>query len=131
MLQLSHKKLIAYIKAKELCNLIYIITKQFPSHEQYNLISQMRRAALSICSNISEGGSRESRKEKKRFYQIARGSLIELDTQLEISGMLKYIDNSDMNKLEGLLEENFRLLSKMISTFSKAVNTEKNKPPSS
>jgi four helix bundle protein len=64
---------------------VYKITRLFPRQEQYILVSQIRRAAVSVCSNIAEGGARISKKEKKRFYEVARSSLVEIDSQLEVS----------------------------------------------
>jgi four helix bundle protein len=78
---------------------VYTATKLFPKEELYVLVSQMRRAALSVCSNIAEGASRISRPEKKRFYEISRSSLVELEQHLEsIFRMLsKMIDNIKIN----------------------------------
>lgn len=74
----------------------------------------MRRASISISSNISEGASRKSTVERKRFYEIARSSLVELDTQIEISIELNYLDQNNISGLNELLNANFALLSKMI-----------------
>jgi len=92
MLKLSHKNLDVYRFSIQLLEEIYKTTKSFPKEEQYTLVNQLRRAAISVCSNIAEGASRLSKREKKRFYEIARGSLVEIDTQLEISLILNYID---------------------------------------
>ena len=90
MLTLSHKKLEAYSLAFQLAKIIYEITEGFPKSEQYGLSSQLRRAAVSVLSNIAEGASRYSPKEKIRFFEISRASLVEVDTQLELSSALKY-----------------------------------------
>jgi four helix bundle protein len=74
MLNLSHKNLDVYNMALKLLKEVYTITKTFPKEELYVLVSQIRRAAISVCSNIAEGASRISKKEKKRFYEISRSS---------------------------------------------------------
>lgn len=80
-----------WIKSIELCEDMYRITKDFPSSEMYGMVSQMRRSALSICSNIAEGAGRSSKKEFIHFLSIAHGSSYELETQLIISHKLGYI----------------------------------------
>ncbi|NOT50090.1 MAG: four helix bundle protein [Chitinophagaceae bacterium] len=94
---------------------IYTATKSFPKEEQFVLISQVRRAAISVCSNIAEGASRISKREKKRFYEVARSSVVEIDTQFEIAIILEYYKNGQIEELEKYIEDVFRILSKMIS----------------
>jgi four helix bundle protein len=84
MLDLSHKKLDVYLLAMELTKETYQLTKLLPKDEQYILVNQLRRAAISVCSNIAEGSARRSKSEKLRFYEIARSSIVEIDTQFEI-----------------------------------------------
>ncbi len=88
MLNLSHKQLEVYRIATQLVKEVYSLTKFYPKEEQFTLISQLRRASISVCSNLAEGAARKSSKEKKRFYEIARASIVEIDTQIEISLML-------------------------------------------
>lgn len=88
----SYRDLIAWQKAKALALELYICTRKFPKHEIYGLSSQMRRAAVSVPSNIAEGKGRRSRKELVQFLYRARGSLLELETQLCIAYELEYID---------------------------------------
>lgn len=91
---------------------IYRLTSSFPKEEMYGLISQMRRAAVSVSSNISEGAGRQSKAEWVRFLFIAQGSLSELDTQLKIAVRLKYIAD-----IEGVLSRIFyirNMLAKLI-----------------
>jgi four helix bundle protein len=74
----------------------------------------MRRAAVSIPSNLSEGASRKSDKDRKRFYRISRSSLVELDTQVDISINLNYLNNNKTKKIEKLANEVFAMLSNML-----------------
>jgi four helix bundle protein len=115
MLDLSHKKLIVYETSLQLIKEIYVLTKGFPAEEKYSLISQIRRASLSVCSNIAEGAARISIKEKKRFYEMARGSLVEVDTQLEIAVLLGYYYSGQIKNLEDHILAIFKMLSKMIN----------------
>jgi four helix bundle protein len=114
MLDLSHKKLEVYKASLKLVNEVYKVTRQFPKEEQYVLISQIRRAAVSVSSNIAEGASRISKVEKKRFYEISRSSLVEMDTQFEIAMNLEYYKKGQIPELELYLESIFKMLSKMI-----------------
>lgn len=86
----------------------------FPKEELYGLILQIRRAAVSINSNIAEGASRKSVLERKRFYEIARSSLVEIDTQIEICYELGYIKPEKTVNLEKDINEIFALLTAMI-----------------
>lgn len=119
MLNLSHKNLDVYQLALKLVNEIYVITKQFPKEEQYVIISQLRRAAILVCSNIAEGAARKSKSEKKRFYEVSRSSAVEIDTQMEIALNLKYLENVKTDNMEQYLLSIFRILSKMIDTLDK------------
>jgi len=74
MLALSHKKLDVYLLSLKLVKEIYKVTGLFPQEEKFGLISQLRRAAVSVCSNIAEGAARRSKLEKKRFYEISGSS---------------------------------------------------------
>ncbi len=95
----SHKDLKVWQESMELVIQIYKISEGFPDHEIYGLSSQIRRAAVSIPSNIAEGAGRKSNKEFMRFLYISLGSLSEVETQLEISQRLGYInDNEIINK---------------------------------
>ena len=115
MLQLSHKQLEIYQIALKLIQEVYSLTKTFPNDEKYVLVSQLKRASVSVCSNIAEGSARISKIEKKRFYEIARSSIVEIDTQIEISLLNEYLTNTQIIELEKYLESVFRMLSKMIS----------------
>ena len=116
MLDLNHKKLTVWTKSIELVKQIYLLTVNFPTEEKYGLVSQLRRAAVSVPSNISEGASRKSKTERERFYEIARSSLVEIDTQIEISLDLEYLDGESIEELTQLANQVFAMLSAMIST---------------
>ena len=91
MLLLAHKNLEVYKIALELVKEVYLITKKFPKEEQFALTNQLRRAIVSVCSNLAEGSARFSKLENKRFYEISRSSLVEVDTQFEIAFSLDYL----------------------------------------
>lgn len=115
MLQLSHKKLDVYQIALKLVNEVYTITQNFPAEERFLIVNQLRRAAISVCSNLAEGSARKSKQEKIRFFEISRSSAVEIDTQFEIVLMLQYVKNDQINQLEQYLESVFRMISKLIS----------------
>ncbi len=92
---------------------IYELTEDFPSEEKFGLVSQMRRASVSITSNLSEGAARSSRKERKRFYEIARSSLVEVDTQLEISSAVNVVSEEDLKSLDELMNRVFAKITSM------------------
>ena len=94
-----YKDLIAWQKAMDLVNAIYDITDAFPKRETYSLTDQIRRAAVSIPSNIAEGQARYSRPDFHRFLRMARGSLAELETQLMIAHSLGYVGNDPERSL--------------------------------
>ena len=114
MLNLSHKNLEVYKISLLLVKEVYRLTKFYPKEEQFILVSQLRRAAISVSSNLEEGAARISPKEKKRFYEVARASLVEVDTQVEISLMLEYLRKENITEFEKYEESVFRILSKMI-----------------
>ncbi len=105
-----HKKLVAWQKSIDLCTEVYRVTDKFPKHELYGLSSQMRRAAVSIASNLAEGAARTSQKEFSQFVSVARGSVSELDTQLEIANRLAYVGVEDKCALDALISEIDRML---------------------
>jgi four helix bundle protein len=95
----SHRDLIVWQKGMDLVVLIYQATAAFPKHELYGLVSQLRRAAASIPANIAEGQGRRSKAEFCQFLGNARGSLLELDTHLELSLRLKYLTPSQHERI--------------------------------
>ncbi|OIP57536.1 MAG: four helix bundle protein [Candidatus Levybacteria bacterium CG_4_10_14_0_2_um_filter_36_16] len=110
----SYKELIVWQKSISLVKEIYKLTNNFPQSEIYGLSSQMRRAAVSIPSNIAEGYARKSSREYSQFYSIAYGSLLELETQLTIARDLKFGNINSYNDIESLVNEVSRMLHVMI-----------------
>lgn len=115
MLKLNHKKLAVWEKSLKLIKEVYRLTAKLPKEEQYVLTSQLRRASISVASNIAEGASRKSIIERKRFYQISRSSSVEIDTQIEICKMLDYFIDNDLNDIDIELNNVFALLTAMIN----------------
>lgn len=95
----SFTDLQAWKEGHELVLIVYKITKEFPKDEMFGLVSQMRRAVISVTSNIAEGFSRISRKEKKQFYSTALGSITELQNQLLVCRDVGYIQKEDFVKI--------------------------------
>lgn len=94
----SYKDLEIWKRGVELVTSIYLVTKDFPKSESYALVDQIRRAALSIPSNIAEGHARQHRKEFRQFLFVALGSLAELETPLIIAGKLGYLEKEKLNR---------------------------------
>ena len=95
-----HKKLVTWQKAVELVTEIYKMTEGFPRKEEFGIIAQMRRAAISVPSNIAEGLTRKTKKDKLHFLNIAQASLSEIDTQIEISLRLGFINQQVFENIE-------------------------------
>jgi len=110
----DYKDLIVWQKSMDLVVLIYELTSKFPDLEKFGLISQMRRCAISIPSNIAEGRRRSTKKDYSSFLHNAYGSGAELETQIEISKRLGYGDKISYNKIDGLLLEVMKILNAMI-----------------
>jgi four helix bundle protein len=106
----AYQDLIAWRKATQLALDIYRCTRTFPKDELYGLTSQMRRAAVSVASNIAEGKGRYSRKEFVQFLYRARGSLLELQTQLFIAGELDYLESISARRIKDRADELGRIL---------------------
>ena len=107
------EKLIVWQKSMELGEDINRLSENFPQKELYNLSSQIRRAAVSITSNIAEGSSRISGKEQARFTEIAYGSLLEVLNQLILAVDFEYIEDAELNKQRPLIEEIANKLNKL------------------
>lgn len=104
-----YKDLEVWKKSIELVKSVYLLTNNFPDNELYGLVSQIKRAVISIPSNIAEGVNRYSDKDKYRFIDIAFGSLAEVETQLIIAKELNYVDNIE-NQMQILKQVNALLL---------------------
>jgi four helix bundle protein len=105
------EKLDVWQKAVDLADRVYIVTRDFPVDERFGLTSQMRRAAVSIASNISEGSGRSSNKDFAHFVEIAYGSLMELVSQLHVACRQTWIKETDRDDLYARAEELARMLS--------------------
>lgn len=116
MSQNSYKDLIAWRKAMELVRLIYDATEGFPSNELYGLVSQIRRAAVSVPSNIAEGKAHYSNRDFVRFLRHARGSLAEIETQVLIAQQRQYLSATTTTRLTQKLDELGRILSGLINS---------------
>lgn len=110
MFEFNFKKLEVWKKSKELCLFVYDFTKKFPKEELYGLTSQIRRAVISIPSNIAEGYVKSSIKEQIKFIEISYGSYYELNTQIEIAFDLHYVDKNNYDKFLILFNEVGKLL---------------------
>ena len=101
----TYRDLVAWQEGMELAERVYAATKEFPSEEKFGLVSQMRRAAVSIPSNIAEGFGRDRKAEFKRFLEMARGSLFELQTQAELARRIGWLKGDALGGLRDLARE--------------------------
>jgi four helix bundle protein len=118
--KLNHQKLDIYGISRRLVLECYRVTKQLPIEEKFGMITQIRRAALSVHLNIAEGSSRKSEAERKRYFEIARGSVIEIDAALDIAFDLKYLDEAQTESLGKPIIDCFKILPGMIESKMKA-----------
>jgi four helix bundle protein len=114
----SYKDLVVWQKAMDLVIEIYRLSEQFPKTELYGLSAQMRRAAVSIPSNIAEGQRRGTRNDYRNFLRIAYGSGAELETQLEIAKRLSFVNDAMYEAANRLMDEVLRMLYVMIRRLS-------------
>ena len=110
------KDLEIWKRSRSFCSDIYTITSKFPEAEKFGLTNQLRRASVSIPSNISEGSSRHSNKDFSRFLEITLGSCYEIETQLLIAFDLNFISEKELNQVSKELEEIIKMISKFKST---------------
>lgn len=115
---MNHEDLNVWKESMELAKNIYLVTKNFPRDEIYGITSQMRRAAVSIPSNIAEGSARQSDKELIQFLYIALGSLAELQTQLILSKDIGYLDNDFKVNIESIRKKLLGLIKYLKSKYS-------------
>ena len=114
-LELSHTKLNVYVYANELIIECYALVNLLPFEERFNLVQQIKRAALSVKLNIAEGATRKSPQERRRFFEISRGSINEIDTALDIAFGLGYILEDHVVKLGETIIKTFKLLTGLIN----------------
>ncbi len=113
----GYKNLIVWQKSMDLVVAVYKLTDKFPKSEIYGLISQMRRCAVSIPSNIAEGSKRRTQKDFRQFLFISFSSGSELETQIEIVKRLPFSKDLNFQEVDKLLDEVMRMLNKMLSNF--------------
>lgn len=121
----SYKQLIVWQKCHELVIMIYKESGKFPSEEKFGITNQMRRAAVSITSNIAEGFSRESYFEKNQFYAIAHGSLSELENQILICKDTEMISSGIFDVLQNKIDECHKLLNRLLVSTKKIAYDKK------
>ena len=110
-LRSNYRTLVAYTEAKELVKIVYALLKKFPKEEQYAICDQLRRAVISIPSNIAEGMGRFSQKEQVHFIEIAFGSLMEVGAQMDVACDLNYISVKDLDIVDQKIDVVASLLS--------------------
>lgn len=115
-LHLAHTKLDVFQLSRSLTIECYKATRQFPPEERFALSMQIRRAATSVHLNIAEGCSRKSFPERKRFFEVSRGSVVEIDTALDIAVGLQYCPAEDLKPLGEVLIRVFKMLSALINS---------------
>lgn len=120
----GYRKLIAYQKAKEVVKRTYKLLKKFPAEERFAMCDQLRRASVSITSNIAEGVNRYSVKDKSHFIEVAYGSLMEVSSQFEIAEELEYITSDERLSMDQLIEEVAKLLSGLQKTYNSKLTTD-------
>lgn len=110
----SYRDLIVWQKSVNMVTLVYVLVKQFTSDEKFGLTSQIKRSSVSIPSNIAEGYGRNYTKDYARFLQISRGSLFEMQTQLQIALNLNFINEKDLEEIKSLSIEIEKMLNVLI-----------------
>lgn len=118
MLHLNHKKTRLWSDCMALLQEVYTLTSSFPIEERYGIVSQLRRAGVSVLSNFGEGSSRRTLAERRRFYEISRASVVEIDTQAEASIRLGYIADDRKDELSRLLNAVFSQLSALMKSMA-------------
>ena len=121
-LQLAHTKLDVYQLSQELILECYRITRKFPADERFALVQQIRRAATSVHLNLAEGCSRKSQSERNRYFEISRGSVIEIDSAIGVAFKLEYVILDELHTLGKCIVKTFKLLTGMIKV--KVVSSE-------
>jgi len=122
-----HKKLDVWQAAMKSTTMIHKLTDRFPEEEKFGLVSQMRRASISIPCNIAEGAAIQGKREFKNFLSMAQGSLSELDTQLELAILLGYISTGDLREIGDQLLRIDKMLSGLIRSLTNRTMNNKEK----
>lgn len=115
----DHRSLKVWQKAMQLAQLIYVTTRSFPTEERFGLTAQLRRAAVSVPANIAEGNGRIYRREYVYHLSVARGSLREVSTMLELAKRLDYVAASDLKTAEDLIDHTGRMLTLLIKSLQR------------
>jgi four helix bundle protein len=114
-LDLPHSKLDVYQCSRQLVLECYKLSKIIPDIERFGLVQQIRRASTSVSLNIAEGSSRRSSGERRRYFEIARGSVVEIDSILDLFFDLEYCKMEDMERIGNLLIRSFKMLSSLMA----------------
>ena len=119
MAERPHRKLVLWQKAMDFVAEVYRLSQGFPASERFGIVSQVRRAAVSVPGNIAEGAARRTRRDYVHLLYNARGSLSELDTLFEIAARLGYLDRPRYSKVQEQTEELSRILNALIASLSR------------
>ena len=119
ILMTNYKNLIGWQKSMNLVKEVYLILKRYPEEELFALTSQIKRAAMPIPANIAERIGRNYKKDTIQFLHIARGSLYELETLLNIAGMVEILKEKDFQPFSNLIDENIKILNGLINSLEK------------
>jgi four helix bundle protein len=120
----SHRRLILWQKSVRLAVEIHRVSRQLPKHELFGLAAQMKRAAVSIPSNVAEGAARHTTRDYIRFLYIARGSSAEIDTHLMLAEELGYLTHDELSTALAISEEVGRLLNAVITALHRRINDQ-------
>jgi four helix bundle protein len=115
----GHKDLIVWQKAVAFAVSIHEATGRYPRSERFGLVAQLRRAAVSVASNVAEGSARGSTREFMHFLHVARGSLVEVQTQLVVSHQVGYLIDSEFERLDRAVDELARILNAVLTGLAK------------
>lgn len=124
----SYKDLKVWQKSFELCKKIYRVSRGFPADERFGLVAQVRRAAVSVPSNIAEGHSRDTTRDYVRFLWLARGSLGEIETQLMLARDLQFVRPEEVDSVLSSLDEVGRMLRGLIRSLSEEATPRSRRP---
>ena len=124
----THKDLRVWQQSIEMVTSIYLLTRSFPKEELFGLVSQLRRAAVSVPSNIAEGYARSTDKEKLHFLRISSGSMSEIETQLMLCLNLEYIDRDKYEELSETVTSVWKQLNSLISSIKKRLTPQEKLP---